>query len=111
MRTRPQFPLEWLVYLLVIPVVFVGLHFRSRLTLGAGFVMIWVVISVLISVLIIVSTLKGIQRRTMLRRFYAGQCVRCGYDLRGSPQQCPECGMFPDKGQAAYLGSQSNQAQ
>jgi hypothetical protein len=27
------------------------------------------------------------RRRTLLRR-----CVRCGYDLRGSSGQCPECG-------------------
>lgn len=33
------------------------------------------------------------RRRSALMRELKGLCIRCGYDLRASSNQCPECGM------------------
>jgi hypothetical protein len=37
-----------------------------------------------------------LQHRVARRRLAAGQCPHCGYDLRASPDRCPECGEVPE---------------
>ena len=36
---------------------------------------------------------RSVRRRAL--RLRRSQCVRCGYDLRGTPGRCPECGAEP----------------
>jgi hypothetical protein len=37
----------------------------------------------------------GLRKLRRQRRKAAGLCEDCGYDLRGSPERCPECGTIP----------------
>jgi hypothetical protein len=81
-----------------------GLIFFAGVVVGAVFAYIylgWIGV-VAVGVLVGYALLEGIatelpgwlKRAKLKRRQRQGQCVHCGYDLRGNPQTtvCSECG-------------------
>jgi hypothetical protein len=56
-----------------------------------GAVPLWVV-AIVMAIPLTVTFIRGRRARV---RHSKGQCRNCGYDLRASPERCPECGCVP----------------
>jgi hypothetical protein len=55
----------------------------------------WFVVA-LFAILPLAAGVRHVRRRRRARRLAAGCCIACGYDLRATPERCPECGRAAD---------------
>lgn len=54
----------------------------------------WLVLVPLLAVAAWIARIE-LRCRKAMRRITYNQCVACGYDLRATPDRCPECGTLP----------------
>ena len=83
---------EWIIYLRVKKNDPIGPV--PGATSGAFVMLPYWVLVVLFSILPAIWAGGRWRKRSRLR---GGRCARCGYDLRASPERCPECGAVTTK--------------
>jgi hypothetical protein len=68
---------------------------------------IWVILIGWLGLMALVVRRLGVLLRARSAR-QAGHCPLCGYDLRGTPERCPECGAVPTASRCEHSPSKSS---
>jgi hypothetical protein len=72
-----------------------GIDFDGWTTDTAGYSAIFIRHWIVLAPLAVAPAVWLVRRRLGNRRKCAGCCRNCGYDLRATPDRCPECGTVP----------------
>ena len=73
---------------------FAGLSFRSQTTIGVLLFLFAPAAGWIAAGLLLMRSADRIVR--VAYPYRAGACAKCGYDMRATPGQCPECGTVPE---------------
>jgi hypothetical protein len=72
---------------------------KDELFRGAAIVMVPAWVPIVLCGIAPAFALRRAMRRW--RRLRTGRCAKCGYDLRATPDRCPECGAVPKRSPAS----------
>ncbi|HVT90864.1 MAG TPA: hypothetical protein VHD56_18565 [Tepidisphaeraceae bacterium] len=73
---------------------------RRRTIIGVPY---WAVFLVLMAPSLLLGVIYLNRQVVLQQRQSMGQCIFCGYDMRASPDRCPECGAEPARVQTIHI--------